>query len=157
MFAGEDLQSLEHRAGFFVAGVVGVGLLDGLGGESVGVDGFGGAGDHDLQGVEVFPEHGELCTEGVSGFGDEVPHRWLAGFVDFLDGLIHFAQGREFVDFVGAEGTFAFGGFGDVLAGHGAGLPHRAVAAALLDAPHVESVDARVGVAVGAPTFLPPP
>jgi len=101
-------------------------LLDGFCGGAFELEDFGGAGDHDLEDVDVFFEHGELGAQGMVGFVVVVPNG-VAGFVDFLYGLVDFAQDVEFFLFVDAEGAFGFGGLEDIFAFHGAGIPEGAV------------------------------
>ena len=67
---------------------------------------------------------------------------------------IHFPQVLEFFLFVDAIGASGLGDLQDVFAAHGAGVPHRAMGAALLESSHVESVDACVGVAFGRPDIF---
>ena len=66
VFAGEHLVSLEQRGWFFVVGVKRVRLLDCLCRQRFDRYGVGGAGDHDLQHVEVLAQGYELRVHGIS-------------------------------------------------------------------------------------------
>ena len=69
----EDAQRLQGGGDFVGSGKVFSGLVDVFGGGAFVVEDFGGAGDHDLQDIDVLAQHGELAAQGMEGFVSIIP------------------------------------------------------------------------------------
>ena len=89
-----------------------------FGGGAFVVEDFGGAGDHDLQNVDVLAQHRELAAQGMEGFVSIIPEG-VVGVVGDLNILIHFPQVLHFFLFVDAVGASGLGDLQDVFAAHG--------------------------------------
>ena len=145
VFVVEDAQGLQGCGDFVGSGKVFSGLVDVFGGGAFVVEYFGGAGNHDLQNVDVFAQHRELAAQGMEGFVSIIPEG-VVGVVGDLNIPIHFPQVLEFFLFVDASGHSCFGKTLHVGSCEGACVPVGAVCAAFLEAACVESVYACVCV-----------